>query len=250
MNDDVGLGRLQRLGGVVLNLQAEPSSQADDVAEIAPDLRGIDVDPADDLESRSRGDLLAMAQPIGPRPKCITRMVGIAANYSPTVGGTIQVAMRPDDHIPAGISRLGGPGAGPPNAAGSGRASPGVRRRRARHARRATPATRSTRDSIRRRGRSPARRRSPGGTSRRRPADDLRFHLYWNAWKNTRSTFMREARALRADRSAEPRTSRGSRSPRSSCCGRLDARARKLRSISRRRSALSRQTTATRTTRR
>jgi aminopeptidase N len=26
-----------------------------------------------------------------------------------------------------------------------------------------------------------------------RPADDLRFHLYWNAWKNTRSTFLREA---------------------------------------------------------
>jgi hypothetical protein len=29
-----------------------------------------------------------------------------------------------------------------------------------------------------------------------RPADELHFHLYWNAWKNTRSTFMRE-RALR-----------------------------------------------------
>jgi len=28
-----------------------------------------------------------------------------------------------------------------------------------------------------------------------RPATDLQFHLYWNAWKNTRSTFMRE-RAL------------------------------------------------------
>src|SRR3954470_4827140 len=28
-----------------------------------------------------------------------------------------------------------------------------------------------------------------------RPAPDLQFHLYWNAWKNTRSTFMRE-RAL------------------------------------------------------
>ena len=27
------------------------------------------------------------------------------------------------------------------------------------------------------------------------PARDLQFHLYWNAWKNTRSTFMRE-RAL------------------------------------------------------
>src|SRR4029077_15277340 len=27
------------------------------------------------------------------------------------------------------------------------------------------------------------------------PATDLQFHLYWNAWKNTRSTFMRE-RAL------------------------------------------------------
>src|SRR5205085_1117812 len=25
-----------------------------------------------------------------------------------------------------------------------------------------------------------------------RPASDLQFHLYWNAWKNTRSTFMRE----------------------------------------------------------
>ncbi len=57
MNDDVGLGRLQRLGRVVLNLQAEASVQADDVAEIATDLGGIDVDPADDLESRPRGDL-------------------------------------------------------------------------------------------------------------------------------------------------------------------------------------------------
>src|SRR6185295_10303436 len=28
-----------------------------------------------------------------------------------------------------------------------------------------------------------------------RPAADLQFHLYWNAWKNARSTFMRE-RAL------------------------------------------------------
>src|SRR5882672_7548270 len=27
------------------------------------------------------------------------------------------------------------------------------------------------------------------------PATDLQFHLYWNAWKNARSTFMRE-RAL------------------------------------------------------
>src|SRR5437764_11712368 len=25
-----------------------------------------------------------------------------------------------------------------------------------------------------------------------KPATDLSFHLYWNAWKNTRSTFMRE----------------------------------------------------------
>jgi hypothetical protein len=30
------------------------------------------------------------------------------------------------------------------------------------------------------------------------PATDLQFHLYWNAWKNTRSTFMRE-RALGGD---------------------------------------------------
>src|SRR5262245_16326306 len=26
----------------------------------------------------------------------------------------------------------------------------------------------------------------------RRTAAELQFHLYWNAWKNTRSTFMRE----------------------------------------------------------
>ena len=29
-----------------------------------------------------------------------------------------------------------------------------------------------------------------------RPTDELQFHLYWNAWRDTRSTFMRE-RALR-----------------------------------------------------
>ena len=39
------------------------------------------------------------------------------------------------------------------------------------------------------------RNASPGATSRAEPAADLQFHLYWNAWKNTRSTFMRE-RAL------------------------------------------------------
>ena len=38
-----------------------------------------------------------------------------------------------------------------------------------------------------------------------RPAVDLQFHLYWNAWKNKRSTFMRE-RALgdRRRRSGAP----------------------------------------------
>ena len=30
---------------------------------------------------------------------------------------------------------------------------------------------------------------------RQRPADELWFHLYWNAWRNTRSTWMLEARA-------------------------------------------------------
>ena len=130
VNDDVGLGRLQCLGRVVLNLQAEPSIQADDVAEIAPDLRRIDVDPADDLESRSRRDLSGDGgSQSGRDRKCITRMVDIAANYSPTVGATIAGRDGPDDHIPAGISRFGGPGAGPPNPAGSA-PSPGVRRRR------------------------------------------------------------------------------------------------------------------------
>jgi hypothetical protein len=37
-----------------------------------------------------------------------------------------------------------------------------------------------------------------------RPAADLQFHLYWNAWKNTRSTFMRE-RALSGPAEDRPR---------------------------------------------
>src|SRR5258708_27388607 len=36
------------------------------------------------------------------------------------------------------------------------------------------------------------------------PASELQFHLYWNAWKNTRTTFMRE-RALGGGRSGAPR---------------------------------------------
>src|SRR5438128_11952676 len=36
------------------------------------------------------------------------------------------------------------------------------------------------------------------------PAHDLPFHLYWNAWKNTRSTFMRE-RALGGASAPPPR---------------------------------------------
>ena len=76
-----------------------------------------------------------------------------------------------------------------------------------------------------------------------RPAADLQFHLYWNAWKNTRSTFMRE-RAL-AGGSDDPH-----RAP-----GRLGAH-RRHRDHGRRqrshrpRSASSRPTTTTRTTRR
>ena len=56
--DDVRLRRLQRLRGVARHLDAEPLRQADDVAEIAADLRRIDVDGADDLESGTRGHLL------------------------------------------------------------------------------------------------------------------------------------------------------------------------------------------------
>ena len=58
MNDDVGLGRLQSLGRVVLNLEAKAPTQADDLAQIASNLGGIGVDPADDLEARPRSDLL------------------------------------------------------------------------------------------------------------------------------------------------------------------------------------------------
>ena len=60
--------------------------------------------------------------------------------------------------------------------------------------RRATPATRSPRGSIPRAARSPATRCSPGATPRASAATTLRFHLYYNAWRNTRSTWMRERR--------------------------------------------------------
>ena len=56
-HDDVGLRRLQRLGRVGRHLDAEALRQADDVAEIAADLRRIDVDGADDLESGPRRHL-------------------------------------------------------------------------------------------------------------------------------------------------------------------------------------------------
>ena len=51
--------------------------QPDDIAEIAADLRRIDVDGAHDLESGRAATCLTMAAPIGPSPKCITRMLGI-----------------------------------------------------------------------------------------------------------------------------------------------------------------------------
>src|SRR5581483_8759225 len=57
-DDDVGLSFLQRLRGVARHLHVQPARQADDVAEIAIHFGRIDVDRADDLESRPRGDLL------------------------------------------------------------------------------------------------------------------------------------------------------------------------------------------------
>ena len=47
------------------------------------------------------------------------------------------------------------------------------------------------------------------------PAADLQFHLYWNAWRDTRSTFMRE-QALggsRDDAAGAPTSGRASTSP-------------------------------------
>ena len=74
----------------------------------------------------------------------------------------------------------------PPRAAPT--ASPSVRDRPQRqlrdHGARLDPAT----------ARSRATRRSPGATSRPPPPPTLQFHLYYNAWRNTRSTWMRERR--------------------------------------------------------
>ena len=69
------------------------------------------------------------------------------------------------------------------------------RRFRPAHARRATPTTRSTP----RWTPPPARITGPRGDHlaehhARTPTSELRLHLYWNAWKNTRSTFLQESR--------------------------------------------------------
>ncbi len=49
---------LQRLGGVARHFHAEPLPQSDDVAEVATRLRRVDVDGADNLETRARRRLL------------------------------------------------------------------------------------------------------------------------------------------------------------------------------------------------
>ena len=51
MDDDVGLRRLERAGGIVVDAHAEPPRQTDHVGEIAAGLRRIDIDGADDLEA-------------------------------------------------------------------------------------------------------------------------------------------------------------------------------------------------------
>ena len=75
------------------------------------------------------------------------------------------------------------------------------------------------------------------------PAADLQFHLYWNAWKNTRSTFMRE-RALGGG--SDDRGRRPDEWARIDVTAITVAGARSHRA----RSASSRPTTTTRTTRR
>src|SRR5581483_1052358 len=37
-----------------------------------------------------------------------------------------------------------------------------------------------------------------------RPASELQFHLYWNAWKNARTTFMRERALVGGGRQPDP----------------------------------------------
>jgi hypothetical protein len=61
-DDDVGPGRLQRLGRVARLPRAEPLGQADDVAEIAADLGRIDVDGTDDFETGRAATCLTIAR--------------------------------------------------------------------------------------------------------------------------------------------------------------------------------------------
>src|SRR5207249_5290978 len=72
----VGLGRLEHSGRLVGNLYADPSAQADDVAQIATDLGRVDVDATDDFEPRTRGDLLDDGRPDRTQPEVHDANVG------------------------------------------------------------------------------------------------------------------------------------------------------------------------------
>ena len=77
------------------------------------------------------------------------------------------------------------------------------RRRDARRARLATPTTRSTSGSIRRRATLTASEHIVWRNITANPTSELQFHVYWNAWRDTKSTFLRERALVAADRHAD-----------------------------------------------
>ena len=98
---------------------------------------------------------------------------------------------------------------------------PHRRNRRRPAARRETRATPSAPGSIPEAARSPATRSSPGATPRTTATSTLQFHLYYNAWRNSGSTWMRERRSQTdpRSRSGPRRTGAGSTSPASGSSG-------------------------------
>src|SRR5262249_48227174 len=88
-HDDVRLRLFQRAPGLARYLHAHPLRQPDDVAEIAPDFGGIDIDGADDRESRTRRDLLRDGRADRPESEVHHAYVGHSVRI-------ILTAMTPD----------------------------------------------------------------------------------------------------------------------------------------------------------
>ena len=204
-----------------LHAQLRPSPI--DVADVLPDLLRIDVDGADDAEALREATCRATAAPIGSETDMHHANHGVImvrACRERSCNSRHNVGVRADSA--ARRSR--------PPLCGADRRLPSPRGRNARRAA-GRPAEHAFDHAARGRARSPRNanyeidvaarsrraRRCTGSEThplaqhqRDDPTTELQFHLYWNAWRNADSTWLRERRLGRHSTSRRGRM-RGAR---------------------------------------